>query len=125
MVWKLQDVDNSSIEYEFEIGPATMSMASVSKESSSQYLDHVNDLVLSDLIIESGSMSFTGTLLSENQLDELTDWAKRRKTAFLYDYLDRKFLVAIESFVPKRVYSANDHWKHTWDLQVFMIEQVV
>lgn len=68
------------------------------------------------------TFSFSGTLLTQAQLEAFETWYLKRHQIVITDDLGRTFSVYITSFDPKRVRSAHIPWKHTYTVEAISLD---
>lgn len=71
---------------------------------------------------EPQTLTFSGTLLSQSQLDTLVTWYKKRHQIKLTDDLGREFWIYITGFAPKRIRNASQPWKHTYEINATIVD---
>lgn len=68
------------------------------------------------------TMSFSGTLLSEAQLDAFNTWYDKQHQIRVTDDLSRQFWIFITEFDPKRAFSVSHPWKHTYQVTATILD---
>jgi hypothetical protein len=67
-------------------------------------------------------MTFSGTILTENEYNALIQWADERKQVRLTDDLGRQFWIYITSFVPTRQLKRNSPWFFTYNAEATILD---
>lgn len=114
--WKLQTLDAVTTYY-FEVAPNAMESPLPTK-----------GLVLHQAGIDGKTRGFrhdtatpwrlSGVLLEQTQYIALRDWVAAYGRCYLYDHLDRKFLVRLTDFNPTRAPVHHHPWRHTYQITV-------
>jgi hypothetical protein len=68
-------------------------------------------------------LSVSGTIIAQDAYTMFASWFERSQPVMLIDDLGRQFLVVIKTFRPKRVWSGQVPWKHTYDLTALVLRQ--
>lgn len=69
--------------------------------------------------------TFSGTILTEAHYTSLRTWYRKRVLVTITDDLGRVLTVYIKAFKPKRVRSAFKPWKHTFDMDVIVLDETL
>lgn len=67
-------------------------------------------------------ISFSGTILSEDQYNEMMHWFNKRYQLEIEDDLGRTFSIYITAFQPKRERSRSYPWKHTYSCEAIVLD---
>lgn len=68
------------------------------------------------------SVDFSGTLLTEGQLNAFVQWWEKRNQIKLTDDLGREYWVVIEEFVPKRERAMHYPFKHSYTCKATVVD---
>ena len=68
------------------------------------------------------SMDFSGTLLTEAQLEAFETWADKGNQIKVTDDLGRESWIVIEEFIPKRVRAVQYPWKHSYTVKATVVD---
>lgn len=71
---------------------------------------------------ETQAMSFSGVLLSREQLAALERWFDKRHQILVTDDLERQFWIYITAFTPKRERAVSHPWKHTYQVEAVIVD---
>lgn len=69
------------------------------------------------------TITWTGHIMTEEQLDTLSAIFELRETSTFTDDLGRQYEVYITDFTPKRVYSPFDPWHHTYTMGMIVLSE--
>lgn len=67
-------------------------------------------------------MTVSGTILTEDLYNQFVTWFNKRNIIKITDDLGREFECYIESFNPQRVRSVSHPWRHTYSMEIIIIE---
>lgn len=67
-------------------------------------------------------MNYSGVILSEELYNKLFEWYEKRNIIQVTDDLGRTFDVYIKSFSPDRVRSVSHEWRHTYSMELVVLE---
>lgn len=106
---------NSDDEYEMPINPLDVQMGGVKKRFTTEYTASGRPLTYEGRP-EVGTVSLSGTVLTELHFRTLQSWAAKKKQIQVTDDLGRRFMFLIERFEPKRRYHSHFPWRHEYSL---------
>lgn len=109
--------------YTFGIGANRAGVPNATKAQAYLYSDYDGAPVIADTYLTGETISLSGTLLDEAQSVAFDEWAVKPYPVEYTDYLDRKWLVVIESIEQGRVRSARV-WRHDWSMQLRVVGPV-
>lgn len=113
--WWLRDL-SSDDEYEFLINPAEVRITSPQKPVTTQYTTYGRPIDFTGLQKPS-RLSVSGTLFTETHYRAMEEWFDKKKQIQVQDDLNRRFMVYIVSFNPRRRYNKKYPWMHDYDLE--------
>jgi len=110
--------------YTFEINPNTGGSLTLQKQVS-QYVTTADD---GNTVFFEGSdtpqqVTVSGTLLTEEQYNNLVYWYSKRRQVKLTDDLGRVMWVYFVQFTPTRKWSYQYPWRHDWQAMFFVFGQ--
>ena len=120
VAFKLHDPDSSET-YNMEINPNDSGTPTMRNTYNYQTpTAGTNGPIISQGVRELRKLDYSGTLLTENQYNQMLLFSAREYPWHITDDLGRKFAVMCESFEPKRIPSISHPWRHdyTWNLIV-------
>jgi hypothetical protein len=108
----------TSFAYTMEINPSDGGSPSIQKNvqiSQSSGPNRVN--IVQEGASQAPLMGFSGTILTQSQLEALEMWFDRRVFIKITDDLGREFYGVFSKFTPKRSRRASNFWYHTYDAE--------
>ncbi len=66
-------------------------------------------------------LSWSGTIIAEDQYNTFVEWFNKRNAITLTDDLGRSFLIYITEFTPKRERKVSHDWFHTYDMKAQLV----
>lgn len=125
--WRLEDPSDpnpTTNNYQFEINPNEMSSPYPTRSVTTMGTTAVDGNVLMwEGMRQPAVMTFGGTLLSADQLNELTKWVYQKQgRMFLWDHFGRRMLVVLHKLeaVPVRT-AGRFYMRHTWSIECTVI----
>jgi hypothetical protein len=118
--WRFQDYSGSQF-YEFEINPLDVSDPAIKRTITTQATS-AGRQVNYEGRLQPGTLTFSGTILSEGQYEVMNAWAQVRKQIKITDDLGRVFWVYIESFTPTRKYSIEFPWRMEYSVEATVLD---
>jgi hypothetical protein len=119
--WEFYDPSGAGTTYEMEINPSSFSMSDTTRSVSNQ-----PTLAGRQMLFQGRSapvkMSFSGTILVEDEYNVLRQWADQRRQVRLTDDLGREFWIYINSFVPTRQLKVNNPWFFTYNAEATILD---
>lgn len=122
IAWNFYDPSTSD-SYDWVINPNEADSPQYTKniyQTSSSGPD--GNTILMEGKDEVKTMSFSGIVLTEAQYNEMITWFTKRNQIQITDDLGRTFDIYIRSFQPKRVRSNNYPWRHTYTVEVIVLD---
>lgn len=71
---------------------------------------------------EPGEISFSGTLLTQEQFDMFEEWWDKRQQVRITDDLGRQYWVYIHTFDAKRIRARSHPWKHEYTVEATILD---
>ena len=68
------------------------------------------------------SLSFSGTILEEEQYDAMIEWFGKRHAIMMTDDLGRTFNIYITGFNPTRERAVHYPWKHSYEVNYTILD---
>lgn len=65
---------------------------------------------------------WSGTILTEQHLMDLTEWFNKRRQIQLTDDLGRQYWIYITDFTPKRERAVHHPWKHSYTMKAMEVD---
>lgn len=118
--WRFQDYSGSQF-YEFEINPLDVSDPAIKRTITTQATS-AGRQVNYEGRLQPGTLTFSGTILSEGQYEVMNAWAQVRKQIKITDDWGRVFWVYIESFTPTRKYSIEFPWRMEYSVEATVLD---
>jgi hypothetical protein len=119
--WKFTDPTDSSTQT-FEINPFEGGTPSREMNISTQNTLAPGGKTLVWEGAESPqTIEFSGTILSESQLELYNTWFSKKHQIQLTDDLNREYMILFRTYVPKRVHSAN-FWRHEFTVSAIIVD---
>lgn len=119
--WVISD-PNTSESYAFEINPNDD--GSLQYEKTVVYRNTSADTgrtVIFEGRDAPASTQFSGTVLTEDQYNQMVFWFNKRGMLLLEDDLGREFNIYIIKFSPKRRLSRTYPWRHDYTVEYFIV----
>lgn len=122
VAWILEDLVTSET-YSWEINPKDLTLP---RRKSMSYMATAapgGRVVAYEGRDEPRKMSYSGTILTEEQYDNLTSWFEKRNLLKLTDDLGREYGVYVTSFeVQRSFHSAQFPWRHNYSGEMLLID---
>lgn len=67
-------------------------------------------------------LSFSGTLLTEDDYNTFVEWFSKRRQIKITDDLSREYMVVFEAFTPNRQRAASRPWKHSYSVSAIIVD---
>lgn len=134
VAWRFRDAVLSEV-YFLPVNPSADSGShAINKNvryqaAASTYIDSTNLLrvgntVAQDAPDEQETFTYTGTVYTKDQFDQMLYWFEKNYPWFLRDDLLREFLIYPESYDVTRVRSSKFRWKHSYSLTGIVLREV-
>lgn len=123
IAWTLTDLSNSTT-YSWEVNPKTAGTAHKKLVAEQATSAEDGRRISFEGRTEVQKISFSGTVLTQGQYNELIAWFRLRRQVKLTDDLGREFMVYILSFNADRVRSKSFPWKHTFSGEFAILDWV-
>lgn len=107
-------------EYEFAINPIDATVPSLTKSVTTQYTAAGIPINWEGRPTPQ-TMSFSGTILTEEHLNIMITWVQKSTQVNLSDDLGRKYWIYITSFSPSRQYSPQYPWRHEYSAEATVL----
>ena len=121
--WKFTEV-NTTTTYEFEINPSEASSIERRRNLSYQTTTGQGGAVLHfEGARQPGSMTASGTILTQAQHTALDTWAQKDALVDVVDDLGRDRRCIINAYTPQRRRSSSHPWRHDYTLDFTVIRE--
>ena len=120
--WKLVDLDTFE-EYQFEIGPSDAAVPKRTRTTgySTRRLD--NKILNFEHPDGPREGQFSGTIVSQAQLEAMQEWANKRNMISLRDELGRQYTIYPTGLEARRERRASHPWFHTYTFFYTVIDE--
>lgn len=120
--WKFEDFIADD-EYTFQINPNKGGSPELKKNIIQRNTTAPDGkTILFEGREEPQSMTFSGTLRDQAQLDDLQSWYQRSNQIRLTDDLGRSYSIYITGLTTTRIRAAQAPWKHEWEMTAVIVD---
>lgn len=119
--WTFFDPTTSTTA-EFEINPNDGGSPSLVKNiTASSTVAPGGATILMEGSSQLQDFTFSGTILTQSQYDQMVTWFTKTNVIQLTDDLGRTYDIYIKEFAPKRVRASSHPWKHTYSVTAIQV----
>lgn len=123
VAWVLTDLSMATpTTYSWEVNPKELSIPRRKNISYANTAAPGGRVLAYEGRDEARKLTYSGTILTEEQYNNLTEWFEKRNLLRLTDDLDREFGVYILSFDVQRVRSTRYPWRHSYSGEMLLID---
>ena len=117
--WVFSDPSTGD-EYEFAINPLDASVPDSVRNVTTQYTTGGIPINFEGRP-QPGTMSLSGTILSEDHYNAMVDWTRKTKQINVQDDLGRSYWIYITTFNPTRQYVPEYPWRHEYSMEAVVL----
>jgi hypothetical protein len=120
--WKFEDTETAD-EYTFEVNPSEGGSKQYDKRMTFQTTTASDGKTLVfEGQPEIKTLSFSGTILTQAQYDQMIFWFQKKNPILITDDLGRETLIYIKTFRPERQRAIHYPWKHSYSVEAIVLE---
>jgi hypothetical protein len=121
--WHFRDLTTDPVEeYLWEVNPKEFGFGFTKKIGYEATAAPDGRTLLYEGRDEPQKVSFSGTVLSQDQYDKMVYWFNKRHQIEIEDDLGRTFSIYITSFQPRRQRARHYPWKHTYECEAYILD---
>jgi hypothetical protein len=121
--WYFRDLTTDPVEeYMWEVNPREFSLAHKKAISFANTSAPDGKTIIWQGRDEPRRIQFSGTILREEQYEEMLHWFGKRHQVQVEDDLGRTFWLVITDFQPKRERSRSFPWKHSYTCEAIVVD---
>ena len=118
--WIFREVYDGEDIYEFAINPLDATMPQIQKTLTIQKTASGKNVTFQGRN-QVQTMSFSGTILTEEHYNVMDEWFRKEKQINITDDLGRQYWVYLTGFNPSRQYSPQYPWRHEYSADATVV----